>query len=292
MKNKKVLALLVSLVLIVAVALPGTLAVSSDQDAVNSGFTVDTASPAPETASPAPETASPAPETASPAPETASPAPETASPAPETATPAPETQELTGGQEQAVAPETPEPVLTCTCDPAPAEGEAHAEGCPLAPLSCTCDPAPLEGEEHKEGCPMTCTCVSQPLTGTIHKEDCPLYVDPNAPIVINHIETCLEDCTGEECTCVCHLYEKIMACTSLDEVWAIMDAMTDDQWATLSESQFEAFDRLIAALDVIPAPEVPEEENDDPQIESKIIYPTVSYTYVAPFGAPVTGDQG
>ena len=116
MKNKKVLALLVSLVLIVAVALPGTLAVSSDQDAVNSGFTVDTASPAPETASPAPETASPAPETAS---------------------PAPETQELTSGQEQPVIPETPEPVLTCTCDPAPAEGEAHAEGCPLAPLSCT-----------------------------------------------------------------------------------------------------------------------------------------------------------
>lgn len=119
MKNKKVLALLVSLVLIVAVALPGTLAVSSDQDAVNSGFTVDTASPAPETASPAPET-----------------------------------QELTGGQEQPVIPETPEPVLTCTCDPAPAEGEPHAEGCPLAPLSCTCDPAPLEGEAHKEGCPL------------------------------------------------------------------------------------------------------------------------------------------
>lgn len=244
MKNKKVLALLISLVLIVAVALPGTLAVSSDQDAVNSDFTVDTAFPAPETATPAPETASPA----------------------------PETQETTGEPEQAVAPETPAEVLTCTCGPAPAEGEPHAEGCPLAPLSCTCDPAPLEGEAHKEGCP--------------------LYVDPNAPIVINHIETCLEGCTGEECTCVCHLYEKIMACTSLDEVWAIMDAMTDEQWATLSESQFEAFDRLIAALDVIPAPEVPEEENDDPQIESEIIYPTVSYTNVAPFGAPVTGGQG
>lgn len=283
MKNKKVLALLVSLVLIVAVALPGTLAVSSDQDTADSEFTV-----ANEPVTPTPETTL----DASPAPETASPAPETATPAPETATPAPETQELTGGQEQAVAPETPEPVLTCTCDPAPAEGEAHKEGCPLAPLSCTCDPAPLEGEPHAEGCPMTCTCVSQPLTGTIHKEGCPLYVDPNAPVVISHIETCLEGCTGEECTCVCHLYEKIMACTSLDEVWAIMDAMTDEQWATLSESQFEAFDRLIAALDVIPAPEVPEEENDDPQIESKIIYPTVSYTYVAPFGAPVTGDQG
>ena len=231
MKNKKVLALLVSLVLIVAVALPGTLAVSSDQDAVNSDFTVDTASPAPETPEQPVDPENPEqPEQ----PET----PEQ----PEQPV-VPETQEITG------EPQTPAEVPACTCDPAPAEGEAHKEGCPL-------------------------------------------YVDPNAPIVINHIETCLEDCTGEECACVCHLYEKIMACTSLDEVWAIMDAMTDEQWATLSESQFEAFDRLIAALDVIPAPEVPEEENDEPQIESEIIYPTVSYTNVAPFGAPVTGGQG
>lgn len=237
MKNKKVLALLVSLVLIVAVALPGTLAVSSDQDAVNSDFTVDTASPAPETQETTGEPEQPIDPENPERPEQ----PETPE-QPEQPV-VPETQEITG------EPQTPAEVPACTCDPAPAEGEAHKEGCPL-------------------------------------------YVDPNAPIVINHIETCLEGCTGEECTCVCHLYEKIMACTSLDEVWAIMDAMTDEQWATLSESQFEAFDRLIAALDVIPAPEVPEEENDDPQIESEIIYPTVSYTNVAPFGAPVTGGQG
>lgn len=231
MKNKKVLALLVSLVLIVAVALPGTLAVSSDQDAVNSDFTVTEEPPAPETPEQPVDPENPEqPEQ----PET----PEQ----PEQPV-VPETQEITG------EPQTPAEVPACTCDPAPAEGEAHKEGCPL-------------------------------------------YVAPNAPVVINHIETCLDGCTGEDCACVCHLYEKIMACTSLDEVWAIMDAMTDEQWATMSESQFEAFDRLIAALDVIPAPEVPEEENDDPQIESEIIYPTVSYTNVAPFGAPVTGGQG
>lgn len=256
MKNKKVLALLVSLVLIVAVALPGTLAVSSDQDAVNSGFTVDTASPAPETASPAPET-----------------------------------QETTGEPEQAVAPEIPEPVLTCTCVPQPAEGEPHAEGCPLAPLSCTCDPAPLEGEEHKEGCPLTCTCVSQPLTGTIHKEGCPLYVAPEAPAVINHIETCLEGCTGEECTCVCHLYEKIMAAETLDEIKAILDTLTDEQWETLSDDQIDTIDNRIGEFNALPVSTMTEEDNS-PHAESEIIYPTVSYTYVAPFGAPVTGGQG
>ena len=236
MKNKKVLALLVSLVLIVAVALPGTLAVSSDQDAVNSGFTVDTASPAPETA-----------------------------------TPAPETQELTGGQEQAVAPETPEPVLTCTCDPAPAEGEAHKEGCPLAPLSCTCDPAPAEGEAHKEGCP--------------------LYVDPNAPVVINHIETCLEDCTGEECTCVCHFYEKIMAAETLDEIWTILDVISDETYDTMTDGMKAKIDEKIVALEPAPSPAIVIDESS-PSVESEVWLPATNYAYVAPFGAPVTGGQG
>ena len=268
MKNKKVLALLISLVLIVAVALPGTLAVSSDQDAVNSDFTVDTASPAPETPEQPVDPENPE---------------------------QPEQPIDPENPEQPEQPETPEqpeqPELTCTCDPAPAEGEAHKEGCPLAPLSCTCDPAPLEGEEHKEGCPLTCTCVSQPLTGTIHKEGCPLYVDPNAPIVINHIETCLEDCTGEECTCVCHLYEKIMAAETLDEIKAILDTLTDEQWETLSDDQIDTIDNRIGEFNALPVSTMTEEDNS-PHAESEIIYPTVSYTYVAPFGAPVTGGQG
>ena len=215
MKNKKVLALLVSLVLIVAVALPGTLAVSSDQDAVNSGFTVDTA------------------------------------------TPAPDTQELTGGQEQPIDPETPEPVLTCTCDPAPAEGEAHAEGCPLAPLSCTCDPAPLEGEAHKEGCPMTCTCTSQPLTGTIHKEGCPLYGDPTEEKPFQA------------------LYDSMMAAATMDEFKQIGAVHTEEELMQFVQWVEEngLLESLQSHMDAIaPAPVVPE---------------TVVYTYAGPFMPPV-----
>lgn len=271
MKNKKVLALLVSLVMIVAVALPGTLAVSSDQDTADSEFTV-----ANEPVTPTPETTL------------------DASPAPETATPAPETQELTGGQEQAVAPETPEPVLTCTCDPAPAEGEAHKEGCPLAPLSCTCDPAPLEGEPHAEGCPMTCTCVSQPLTGTIHKEGCPLYVDPNAPVVISHIETCLEGCTGEECACGCHLFDKIMKCESFDEIRALLDEASEEAINALTDEQNEQIDAKIEAYIAsnmpVPAPAIIIEEVHETTVPSEIVHPTVNYTNVAWFGTPVTGQ--
>ena len=250
MKNKKVLALLVSLVLIVAVALPGTLAVSSDQDAVNSDFTVDTASPAPETA-----------------------------------TPAPETQELTGGQEQAVAPETPEPVFTCTCDPAPAEGEPHAEGCPLAPLSCTCDPAPHEGEAHKEGCPLTCTCVSQPLTGTIHKEGCPLYVapltctcDPQPAEGEPHAETC-PLYKAPELTIV----ERLLATETTEDFMAIFAGLSEDEQGFSSED----FDRIDAHYIYLTTGEYP---NYEPVVYTVI--ETVNYTCVAAFGAPVTGGQG
>lgn len=51
----------------------------------------------------------------------------------------------------------------CTCDPQPAEGEAHQADCPLytepkvpaeEETTCTCNPQPAEGEAHKEGCPF------------------------------------------------------------------------------------------------------------------------------------------
>lgn len=49
----------------------------------------------------------------------------------------------------------------CTCDPQPAEGEAHQADCPLytepevpaeEETTCTCNPQPAEGEPHREGC--------------------------------------------------------------------------------------------------------------------------------------------
>lgn len=225
MKNKKVLALLVSLVLIVAVALPGTLAVSSDQDAVNSDFTVTEEPPAPE--QPVDPENPEQPET-----------PEQ----PEQHV-VPETQEITG------EPQTPAEVPACTCDPAPAEGEAHKEGCPL-------------------------------------------YVDPNAPVVINHIETCLEDCTGEECACVCHLYEKIMAAETLGEIWMILDEVSEETINSLTDEMNAKIDEKIVALEPAPAPEIVVEESTDEIVPSEVVYRTVTYTFVAPFGAPVTGGQG
>ena len=189
MKIKKGIALLISLALMIGTVLPGTLALSADE-ASGSG-TVEVSA---ETLAPAPDA------------EEAPALEETAAPASEE-TVAPASEETAAPDE----PPTEKPAQTCTCDPAPAEGEAHQEGCPLyiAPKqpaeeekTCTCDPAPAEGEAHKEGCPLytapeqpaeeekTCTCDPAPAEGEAHKEGCPLYVAPEQPAE-----------EGKTCTC-------------------------------------------------------------------------------------------
>lgn len=100
MKNKKGFALIISLVLVIGIVLPGTLALSTDQAATNGELTVTE-----ETPTPTPEVT-------------------------ETPTPTEESKPT----ETPVPSETEKPAETeapkeCTCSAA--EGEAHKEGCPL-----------------------------------------------------------------------------------------------------------------------------------------------------------------
>ena len=107
MNKKKLIAAMICLVLVITAALPGTLAVSVDAAASDGSIAVATPD-----ATQTPDEAAPQSET-----------------------------------EQPAEPETPAETKTCTCDPAPAEGEAHKEGCPLyvAPFV------------HLEGCADDCT---------------------------------------------------------------------------------------------------------------------------------------
>ena len=100
MKNKKGFALIISLALVIAVVLPGTLALSTDQAATNGELMVTE-----ETPTPTPEV-------------TETPTP-TEEPEP-TETPVPSETEK---------PAETEAPKECTCSAA--EGEAHKEGCPL-----------------------------------------------------------------------------------------------------------------------------------------------------------------
>lgn len=110
MKNRKGFALIISLVLVIGIVLPGTLALSTDQAATNGELTVTE-----ETPTPTPEVT-----------ETPTPTPEVT----ETPTPTEEPEPT----ETPVPSETEKPAETeapkeCTCSAA--EGEAHKEGCPL-----------------------------------------------------------------------------------------------------------------------------------------------------------------
>ena len=124
MKNRKGFALIISLVLVIGVVLPGTLALSTDQAATNGELTVTE-----ETPTPTPEV-------------TETPTP-TEEPKP-TETPVPSETEK---------PAETEAPKECTCGAA--EGEAHKEGCPLYA-------APEKPDEetpvvHIEGCSDDCT---------------------------------------------------------------------------------------------------------------------------------------
>ena len=206
MKQKKVFAVIISFALILAMALPGTLAVSADQDTAGSEFTV--------------------------ANEPVTPTPETTPDATPAETPTPEV--------------SPEETKECTCDPKPSEGEAHKEGCPL-------------------------------------------YVKPvsNAS---KHIDTCTEGCTGEDCKCPCHLFDRLMACQTLEEIEAIIKATPEDVLKSLSEEQVAQVEAYMDKLMPAPLPAIVIEESEPP-VESEIYRPTVNYTNVAPFGEPVTGGN-
>lgn len=141
---------------------------------------------------------------------------------------------------------------------------------------------PAETEAPKE-----CTCGA--AEGETHKEGCPLYVKPvsNAS---KHIDTCTEGCTGEDCKCPCHLFDRLMACQTLEEIEAIIKATPEDVLKSLSEEQVAQVEAYMDSLMPAPLPAIVIEESEPP-VESEIYRPTVNYTNVAPFGEPVTGGN-
>lgn len=129
MKNRKGFALIISLVLVIGIVLPGTLALSTDQAATNGELTVTE-----ETPTPTPEV-------------TETPTP-TEEPEP-TETPVPSETEK---------PAETEAPKECTCSAA--EGEAHKEGCPLyAAPEKPADPSHIDiCSDDCTGADCKCTC--------------------------------------------------------------------------------------------------------------------------------------
>lgn len=172
------------------------------------------------------------------------------------------------------------------------EQKPEAEQKPAEEKSCTCEPKPGEGEAHKEGCPLyvapqkpaeekTCNCAPKPEDGKQHKVDCPLF---------QHLETCGENCTGEDCKCPCHLFDRLMACKTKEEMEALIAATDKEVLLLLSDTQVAKVEAHMVSIMPAPLPPIVIEESDPP-VESEIYTPTVNYTNVAPFVGPVSGGN-
>ena len=249
MKNKA-FTVIACLILVVAIAIPGTLALSTDA----AGSQTNAAAEVPAT----PE--NPA------APEN----PVTPEKPAETETPSEKPAEV--------------PTVEMPTEEVPTPGEQPAE-----------EPS-KQPEQPAEGTPAPsetkCTCGA--AEGEAHKEGCPLYAapaEPEKPAENKHIESCFDECTDKECKCGCHLFARIMACKTLDEIWAVIEVASDEALSALTDEQNAAIDAKIKALEPAPAPAIVVEQSVEQTVPSEIYYPTVNYTDVAPFGEPVSGSH-
>lgn len=189
----------------------------------------------------------------------------------------PGTLAVSNGQDSSDTPaETTAPVAeaekVCTCDPAPAEGQAHAESCPLyqapsAPADPDAETKTQDGDKPADPEPPA---------------------DPVDP-ACQHIEACSDTCEDETCKCPCHLYKKIMACATLDEIWEIVDAASEEELNALTEEQRKAIEAKIEALEPEPLPAVVIDNTVEATVQSEIVTPSRNVTNVAPFLAPVEG---
>ena len=98
-----------------------------------------------------------------------------------------------------------------------------------------------------------------------------------AEVSADHVDGCPgEGCTVENCPCPCHsLYARLMACTTVEELQAALENVTEEDIADLSEMQIAALQEHILSI-------VPEEEVEAPQ--------TVVFTNAGPFMPPVEVD--
>lgn len=214
---------------------------------------------------------------------------ETAEEETEEETTAPETEASTGTEETG-APETEESTEAAETETTAAEETTGAET--------------PETAETKETEARECTCG---IEDGIHDEDCPLYKEtskatasnatttttPPAPVTQVHLEGCTDDCTGENCACPCHkmsLFDRLMTCETLDEIWKILDATTDEAMNDLPEEELDQIDAKIRDLEQL-YPTIVIDDMVEDTVQSEIVRVSVDVTDVAPFLAPVKGGR-
>ena len=177
---------------------------------------------------------------------------------------------------------------------------------------------PVEGEttppveEEKPLPPAECNCGT---TTGVHSAECAVYAGEVCYIcgaAVGSHHKALEDgtmcpffphmvgcegagCTIEGCACECHqpvskLYERLIACTTIEEIDEVFDSVELWEIALMSEEEMAEVEALIESLEPEPLPPVFIES--EPPVPSEIIIPgeeIVNVTDVAPFKDPVAG---
>lgn len=117
--------------------------------------------------------------------------------------------------------------------------------------------------------------------------------DSNATMVASdHLETCVEGCTGEDCECLCHvpsLFERLMATETIEEFEGIIESATEKEINLLSDEEIEEIEAHVIAIEPKPLPEIVLDNTIEDTVKSDVVYLTLSYTDVAPFVAAVVG---
>lgn len=75
------------------------------------------------------------------------------------------------------------------------------------------------------------------------------------------------------------------------EISIVLEEATDEESASLTDEENMEIGAYIESFEQAPLPPVVITKFDDEPVASEIIYPTVSFTRVAPFGMPVTGGE-
>lgn len=183
----------------------------------------------------------------------------------------------------------------CTCIINEDGTRTYTEGCPVheAPVEPTVPVEPTT-PAHIDGCSDDCTVEG--CTCPCHTAESQTPTAPAKPSGFTHIDGCSDECDGINCECPCHkhsLFNRLMNCETYVECLEVMEATSEEEIMALTEEQVEQIEEKLLELEPEPLPPVGEEtisiEDEEVPLASEIVYPTVNFDNVAPFGAPVVG---
>lgn len=176
--------------------------------------------------------------------------------------------------------------VECVCPPEEAPCEVCGE------IECVCEKAEELPEEEVPGAAAP-EIPEEPTVCEICGEIecvCEKIEEPEVPEVPETSEEPTEEPKAEETAEEeMSLFERLMACETLEEFWAIADAGSMEELMALTDEENAQIEEKIAELEPEPLPAIVIEEEGE-TVVSEIIYPTVSFTEVAPLGDPVVGE--